>query len=86
MPELQHRSGRSDGERLAACVQNVDTARARLRAARRPGVQSSTWHPLRADLLIALERYAAAISGAGAPVPRRLRTEIDLYRRLRNIS
>jgi hypothetical protein len=38
---------------------------------------------LRQELLVALEQYAEAINDSGAPLPRRIRTEIDLYRGLR---
>lgn len=71
-------------EGLAACVRDVSAARARLDAARHTGARSWEQHPLRAELLAALELYAAAITELGAPVPYRLRGEIELYRRLGN--
>ena len=37
---------------------------------------------MQADLLVALEAYAAAVASLGAPLPYRMRTEIDLYRNL----
>ena len=37
---------------------------------------------LRRDLLVTLEAYADALALVGAPLPPRLRTEIDLYRGL----
>ncbi|MCW2765958.1 MAG: hypothetical protein JWO11_1917 [Nocardioides sp.] len=36
----------------------------------------------RARLLRALESYAAALASHGAPLPRRLRAELNLYRAL----
>lgn len=69
-------------EQLTALLDDVHSARARLEAARhdqRPSEQQQ----LRRALLDALEGYAEALAAAGAPLPHRLRTEIDLYRGLR---
>jgi|tagenome__1003787_1003787.scaffolds.fasta_scaffold20174519_2 hypothetical protein len=68
---------------LASCLREVNVARARLRATRND-LRSWEKPALRADLLAALEGYAEAITDLGAPVPRRLLAEIELYRRLRN--
>ena len=68
-------------ERLAACLLDVAHARAHLRAAQgKPG----GWgvYDLRVDLIAALEAYADAITELGAPLPRQLRAEIDLHRRI----
>ena len=37
---------------------------------------------LRKELLASLEAYAAALAQAGAPLPPRLRSEINLYKDL----
>lgn len=68
------------------CLRNVKIARGELRAARHKAARGWDKDALRAELLVALEGYAAAITRIGAPVPRTLRNEIDLYRRLRNRS
>ena len=70
-------------ERVLECLQDVNTARAQLNTARRT---TREWDKrlLREDLLASLERYAAAIAMLGAPVPRRLSTEIALYKGLKN--
>jgi hypothetical protein len=73
--------GWAERERLAACLLDVANARSHLRAAQgRPG----GWgvRDLRADLIAALEAYGAAITELGAPLPRKLRTEIELHRRI----
>jgi hypothetical protein len=68
-------------ERLAVCLLDVANARARLRAAQGvPGGRGV--YDLRADLIVALETYAQAITQLGAPLPRRLRAELDLHRRI----
>ena len=82
MPERRGTVRASDRECLGACLQEVSLARARLGAAHRDGVRSSVECSLRADLLSALEGFAAQIAVLGAPVPYRLRAEIELYRRL----
>jgi hypothetical protein len=70
--------------RLVACLRDVKIARAHLLTSRHEVGRDWEKHALRAELLAALEGCAAAITLLGAPVPRRLRTEIDLYRRLEN--
>ena len=82
MPQPRHRPGSSRQEGLTACLRDVNVARARLDAARHTGARRWEEHPLRAELLAALELYAAAITELGAPVPYRLTSEIELYRRL----
>ncbi|GAA2113953.1 hypothetical protein [Nocardioides bigeumensis] len=78
----QHPSPR-ERERVIECLQDLNIARAHLHTARR---NTREWDKrmLRDDLLVSLERYAAAIARMGAPVPRRLRTEIALYKGLKN--
>ena len=68
-------------ERVAVCRQMVDSARLNLNRARatRPDLDL---RGLRAELLWALEEYETAITGVGAPIPPRLRREIQLYRQL----
>lgn len=82
MSETRRRGGPVERERLTACVRSIDAARTRLREARSAGVTGFVERPLRADLLAALERYEATITQLGAPVPRRLQAEIELYRGL----
>ena len=90
MPEAT--SGRGPGERehLSACLHSVDVARAHLGVARHESTRGCESQALRTALLDAgadaLEAYAAVITQFGAPVPRRLRNEIELYRGLRNRS
>lgn len=68
-------------DRVQACRRDVSSAREQLRLARSA---SPGWdlRGLRAELLRALEAYAAAISHMGAPVPPALHSEIELYRQL----
>ncbi|HEX6150603.1 hypothetical protein [Nocardioides sp.] len=84
MPEIRRFAGYVERERAVACLRDVEVARAHLRAARDTAAGGWNKHELHHELLMALERYAAAVIRLGAPVPRRLRTEIDLYRRLKN--
>ncbi|MFD1947045.1 hypothetical protein [Nocardioides aestuarii] len=75
------RPGAALRERVAACRQMVDAARLNLDRARatRPDLDLRGF---RADLLWALEEYESAITEVGAPLPPRLRREIQLYRQL----
>ena len=73
-------------EQLSAYLRDISVARERLEEARRVGAPSTEVTPLRADLLTALEGYAAAITELGAPVPHRILSEIELYRRLHGRS
>ena len=84
MPELRRHPGPCERERVVACLRDVNIARADLRSARHEASRGWNVLVLRADLLAALEGYAVAITQLGVPVPRRLRTEIDVYRRLKN--
>ena len=84
MPEPRRQAGPDERARLVACLRGVNIARARLEAARHQVTRGREKDALRAELLAALEGYAAAITRAGAPVPRRLLAEIEVYRRLRN--
>jgi hypothetical protein len=68
-------------ERLNVCMLNVANARVNLRAAQGvPGGRGV--YDLRAELIGALEAYAQAITELGAPLPRKLRAELDLLRRI----
>ena len=68
-------------ERLAACLLDVANARSHLRAAQgKPG--GGGVYDSRADLIAALEAYGDAITELGAPLPRKLRAEIELHRRI----
>lgn len=84
MPELRRHPGPSEHKSAVACLREVTDARALLRTAREGSVRGWDTHALRAGLLAALEGYAVAITHLGAPVPRKLRNEIELYRHLRN--
>jgi hypothetical protein len=84
VPQSRRHTGFVEREHVDACMRDVDFARARLRSARDSASSGWSKHALHADLLAALEGHAAAITRIGAPVPRKLRTELELYRRLRN--
>ncbi|WP_299931461.1 hypothetical protein [uncultured Nocardioides sp.] len=68
-------------QRLSSLLQDVLTARRVLERARHDK-RLAEQQQLRKELLDALEAYAAALALAGAPLPPRLRAEIDLYRGL----
>jgi hypothetical protein len=85
MSDPRDRRGQSERDLLAACVRNIENARTRLRLARGVGCTGFIERPLRADLLAALEKYQAIITQAGAPVPQKLRAEIDLCRSLERL-
>jgi hypothetical protein len=72
----------AEHEQLASHLRDITLARGRLDEARRVGARSTEVTPLRAELLTALEGYADAITRLGAPVPHRIHSEIELYRRL----
>lgn len=74
----------AEQEQLSAHLRDISVARERLEEARRVGARSTEVNPLRADLLAALEGYAAAITRLGGPVPHRIHSEIELYRGLGN--
>lgn len=82
MPLPRRRPGPLEHDRLVTCLQTVGVARARLRG-RRGAAREIDKAAAREDLLDALEQYASAITDLGAPIPRRIRTEIVVYRRLR---
>ena len=82
MLESTPHRGLNRSDAVAARADDVDAARSRLHAARRPGCRNTDAHLLQADLLVALEAYAAAVANLGAPLPYRIRTEINLYRNL----
>ena len=83
MSHPRQHPGPRERERVVECLQDVNSARAQLNSARRT---TREWDKrlLREELLASLERYAAAIVKMGAPVPRRLSTEIALYKGLKN--
>jgi hypothetical protein len=84
MPEQDPPPGPDDRQSIAACLRILDVARGHLRTARHEAGRGWNADAVRDELLAALEGYAAAITRVGAPIPRTLRAEIDLYRRLRN--
>lgn len=67
--------------RLTLLLDDVMTAR-RLLGRARHDQRLAEQQLLRKELLTALEAYADALAGVGAPLPPRLRSEIDLYRGL----
>jgi len=82
MPHRKPHPGPPEYDRLVTCFHTLGVARAQLRAERdaRRGLDKQA---ARGDLLLALEQYASAIADLNAPVPRRLKAEILLYRRLK---
>ena len=68
-------------QRLSSLLQDVLAARGVLERARHDK-RLAEQQLLRKELLDALEAYAAALALVGAPLPPRLRAEIDLYRGL----
>jgi hypothetical protein len=68
---------------LGACQADVLLARSELLHARQRGAQLDV-EPFRANLVAALEVYVAAIERSGAPLPQRVRAELELYRSLRH--
>jgi hypothetical protein len=75
----EHEPGRH--QRLSSLLEDVLAARRVLEAARHDK-RLVEQQVLRRELLEALEAYAAALAQVGAPLPLRLRSEIDLYRGL----
>jgi hypothetical protein len=68
-------------QRLTLLLEDVHSARRLLERARHDK-RLVEQQLLRKRLLDALEAYAGALAQAGAPLPPRLRSEIDLYRGL----
>ena len=68
-------------QRLSSLLEAVLTARRVLDRARHDK-RLAEQQLLRRELLEALEAYAHALAQVGAPLPPRLRSEIDLYRGL----
>lgn len=83
MPSRKPHAGPPEHDRLVTCLHTLGVARAQLRAQRGTG-RGLDKQALREDLLLALEQYASAIADLNAPVPRRLKAEILLYRRLKD--
>lgn len=70
---------------LGACQAEVVSARSELHDARRGGKPLDV-ELLRQNLVAALEAYATTIERSGAPLPHRLRAEMELYRSIRHRS
>jgi hypothetical protein len=70
-----------DHWQLTTLLTEIGLARGRLETAR-SGIHPADQLALRRALLSALEAYATALATRGAPLPYRLRAEIDLYRGL----
>jgi hypothetical protein len=68
-------------QRLTSLLEDVKAARRVLDRARHDK-RLVEQQQLRKELLAALDAYAEALAVAGAPLPPRLRSEIDLYRGL----
>jgi hypothetical protein len=81
MSEAGPRSHPPDHWELTALLTEIELARGRLDVAR-GGIRPADQLVLRRALLSALEAYATALATRGAPLPYRLRAEIDLYRGL----
>ncbi|WP_243057402.1 hypothetical protein [Nocardioides sp. SR21] len=84
MLERRQCPGPGEHEQVALRLRELRSARAHVATARHDATLRWKSDVLRAELLSALEGYAAAIVQIGAPVPSRLRLEIDLYRGLQN--
>ncbi len=67
--------------RLTSLLEDVKAARRLLDLARHEQ-RHVEQQQLRKELLATLEAYAAALAQAGAPLPPRLRSEINLYKDL----
>ena len=81
MLETGHEFDPGRHHRLTLLLEDVLTARRRLERARHDK-RLAEQQLLRKGLLDALEAYANALATVGAPLPPRLRSEIDLYRGL----
>ena len=81
MSEAEQPSDSPDHWQLTALLTQIVLARGRLDTAR-GGIRPADQQALRRALLVALEDYATALATRGAPLPYRLRAEIDLYRGL----
>lgn len=77
MPQSGRARGWVERERLAGCLRDVAVARARLRAAQ-TGPGGFGVYDSRVELVTALEACADAITELGAPLPHKLRAEINL--------
>jgi hypothetical protein len=81
MLEAGPRTDPPDRQDLNVLLGDVAVARDRLGTARQ-GARAADQLQLRQDLLQALEAYASALADRGAPLPYKLRDEIELYRGL----
>ena len=81
MPEAGPPGTPPDHWQLTALLTEIGLARDRLDVAR-GSIRPTDQLALRRALLSALEAYATALATRGAPLPYRLRAEIDLYRGL----
>jgi hypothetical protein len=81
MLEAAPRPEPSERAQLAHLLTEIGRARDSLDVAR-GGSRPADQMQLRQALLAALETYASAIASCGAPLPYRMRAEIDLYRGL----
>jgi hypothetical protein len=82
MPKPRPHLNPDERDRCLARLRDVNSARAHLQAARHEVARNWEERRLRAELLVALEGFAAAITKLGGPIPHKVRTEIDLCRRL----
>jgi hypothetical protein len=70
---------------LPGLLDEVNNARTQLAEERGTGSALAAYTlAARANLLAALETYAAALESTGRPLPYRLRSELNLQRRLKN--
>ena len=68
---------------LPALLHDVHQARVGLAEQRQVGGAHQGLLAARANLVMALERYAEALEATGRPVPYKLRDELQLYKELR---
>ena len=73
---------RPDGGRVDRTLRELNHARDRLQRSRRGGGPRGEEQQLRAELILALEKYADAVAASGQPLPYRVRDELALYRGL----
>ena len=81
MPPAGPRPDAGNHDHLSALLVDVHEARRRLESGRHLS-RAADQQQLRNALLAALESYAVAVATAGAPLPYRMRREIELLRGL----
>ena len=82
MSDPPRQSPPADRQLVASRMGELKRARDRLHAGRQSRVSRWEEQELRTAVILALERYAEAITASGAPLSYRLRDELELYRQL----